>query len=136
MFQGQIWQIFLATLVSLVPVTLKPLLWGTSQDTKTIRNTFWIELTMTVNFGHITFWVAKLKSAIKSENKIYSIKIHLILSIFKLTQHWVLKQIPMTWMNFQTTPGHQSFWQENICLDEMRKGLLHCSIILISRFGQ
>ena len=39
-------------------------------------------------------------------------------------------------MNFQTSPGHQSFGQENICLDETRKGIVHCSIILISVFGQ
>ena len=39
-------------------------------------------------------------------------------------------------MNFQTSPGLQSFGQENICLDEIRKGIVHCSIILISVFGQ
>ena len=39
-------------------------------------------------------------------------------------------------MNFQTSPGHQSFGQENICLDEIRKGIVHCSIILICIFSQ
>ena len=39
-------------------------------------------------------------------------------------------------MNFQTTPGHQIFWQENNCLDKIRKRLVHCSVILIARFGQ
>ena len=39
-------------------------------------------------------------------------------------------------MNFQTSPGHESFGQENICLNEIRKGIVHYSIILISILGQ